>query len=180
MMDRINTESLNENNSQTGILTTPRFTHEAEERAVPVEKLPRARRTIRDILRSTVSSVWFLGIALITTVVLGAIGGAVAGLRDNQYQTESLPLAGAVTGEARADIAEPSGALITAAGEEQVETKNPVSRRNPISTSRPQVFWEKIQQADVPQGRPVARKVAVIGGSSGYWYRKRRVTESDN
>lgn len=179
-MERINTENLNENDSQIGILTTPRFTHEAEERAVPVEKLPRTRRTLRDILRRTVSSVWFLGIALITTVVLGAIGGAVAGLRDNQYQTESLPLAGAVTGEARADIAEPSGALITAADEEQLEVKTPVPRRKPIDMSRRQVFWEKIQQADDPQDRPVARKVAVIGGSSGYWYRKRRVSDSDN
>jgi hypothetical protein len=175
-MERINTENLNENDSQSGILTTPRFTHEAEERAVPVEKLPEPRRTVRDLFGTEVSPAWFLGIALITTLVLGAVGGAVAGLRDNQYQTESLPLAGAVTG----DIAEPSGALITAAGEEQVETKNPASRGHPISTSRRQVSWLRIQPADVSQGRPAARKVGVISGSSFYWYRKRRVSDSDN
>jgi len=179
-MDRINTENLNENNSQPPILTTPRFTHEAEERAVPVEKLPRTRRTLRDILRNTVSSVWFLGIALITTVVLGAIGGAVVGLRDNQYQPESSPLAGTVTGEAKADVAEPSGALVTAASEEQVETRAPVPRRKPAIMSPAQVSWARMQRPDVPQGQPVARKVGVISGSSLYWYRKRRATVADN
>jgi hypothetical protein len=178
-MDRINTQNLNENDSQTGILTPPRFTHEAEEQAVPVEKLPATRRTLRDTLRSMVSSVWFLGIALITTVVLGAIGGAVAGYRDNQYQTESSPLAGSVTGEAKADMTRASGALVTAASEEQVET-NPVSRRNPTSTSRRRVSWERIQQPGMSEGRPVARKVGVISGSTAYWYRKRRVNEADN
>ena len=180
-MDRINTANLNQNNSQTGILTTPSFTHEAEERAVPVEKLPGTRRTLGDIMRSTVSSVWFLGIALITTVLLGAIGGAVVGLRDNQYQTESFPLAGAVTGEAKSDIAEPAGALVTALSEEQqVETKTPVPHRQPTTASRRQVSWEKMQQADVSQGQPVARKDGVIGDPPVYWYRKRRVTEADN
>jgi hypothetical protein len=179
-MDRINTENLNENDSLTGILPTPRFTHEAEERALRVEKLPKTRRTLRDIVRRTVTSVWFLGIALITTVVLGAIGGAVAGLRDNQYQTESSPLAGTVTGEAKADMAGPSGTLVTAASEQQIETKAPVPRREPTTTSRRPVSWEKTQQADVSQGQPVARKVGVIGDSSFYWYRKRRVSGTDN
>jgi hypothetical protein len=176
-MARINTQNLNQNDSQTAVLTTPRFTHEAEERAVPVEKLPRTRRTLSDTLRSMVSSVWFLGIALITTVLLGAIGGAVIGYSDNQYQTESSPLAGTVTGEAKADVAEPSGALVTAPSEEQVETKNPVSRRNPTSSSRRQVSWASTQQASMSQSQPVARKVGVI---SDYWYRKRRVGQTDN
>ena len=180
-MERINTENLNENDSQNGVLTTPRFNHEAEEHAAPVEKLPERRRTLRGFLGTPVSPLWLLAIALVTTVALGAVGGAVAGLRDNQQPIESYSLGGTVTGESNPDVAAQPAAPVAETSEEQAGLKNRVRHRNAGRTYRQIPSSSlRIEEPDVSQGQPVTRKVGVISSSSLYWYRKRRVNVEDN
>ncbi|MEK6334083.1 MAG: hypothetical protein AABM67_03980 [Acidobacteriota bacterium] len=186
-MERINTENLNENDSQIGALATPRFTHEAEEHAVPVEKLPEPR-TVRGLLGTQISPYWFLAIAIVTTMFLGAVGGAVAGLRENQqpFELEAQPvesevLGGAVTGETYPEIAAQPAAPITVMSLEHPETKIRAMRRSTERTYRPiSSRTLRSEEADDSREQPVARKVGVLSGSSVYWYRKRRVNVQDN
>ena len=179
-MERLNTENLNENDSQIGALATPRFTHEAEEHAVPVEKLPEPR-TVRGLLGTQISPYWFLGIAIVTTLFLGAVGGAVAGLRDNQQPFESEALGGAVTGETNPDVAAQPAVPVTVTSLEQPETKIRATRRSAGPSFRVPARIVRTDDVDESQQQPVARKVGVLSGPTVFRFeRKRRVLVEDN
>ena len=193
-MERNNTENLNQNGSQIGELATPRFTHEAEEHAVPVEKLPE-RRTVRGLLGTQISPYWFLAVAIVTTMFLGAVGGAVAGLRDNQRpmtepMAEEYASGGAVVaGETNLEVAAEPAAPITVTSEppapvtvtsvDHQETKIRATRRSAEHTYRP-ISSRTLRIEVDSREQPVARKVGVLSNSSLYWYRKRRVNVEDN
>ena len=180
-MERINTENLNENDSQIGALATPRFTHEAEEHAVPVEKLPE-RRIVKGLLGTQISPYWFLAIAIVTTLFLGAVGGTVAGLRDNQQPFESDALGGAVAGETNFEVSAEPPAPVTVTSLEHPETKIRATRRGagPVFRQVP-ARTVSTDEVDEFRGQPVARKVGVLSGPTVFRFeRKRRVTVVDN
>ena len=182
-MERINTEALNEN-PEIGPLTTPSFTQEAEDQAVPVEKLPEPARANTGLFGTRILPIWFLAIGLVATLALGVLGGVLVGLRDNREQaTESSALVDTATGGSSTPQQLPAAAPATVASEKQVERKDPARSRDRRRVIHPRIPLSSPEppDPDVSQNRPVARKVGVITGYSSVEYpRRKRANQSDN
>jgi len=182
-MERFDTEKLNENDSVNALLTTPHFTQEAEDQAVPVEKLPEPTRANKGLFG--ILPVWFLVIGLVATLVLGVVGGVLVALRDNRQQpTESSSLAETPAGESNFTIPQQPGAAgpVNVTSQEQVARRNPGLRRETVHVRRQRVPLSPPEspEPDLSQNRPVARKVGVITGSASFEYRRTRANQSNN
>ena len=184
-MERLDTENLNENDSNIGFLSTPHFTHEAEEQAVPVEKLPAAETARKGLFGTRISSLRFLATGVLVTVVLGIIGGVLTGLADNRKPSTLSSVAESANGDDGAGLPKQGAAAEATinAGNDLTAHASPAARRRTLLVThrqKPSNSAELTQTEDSP-GRPVARKVGVITSSSSVEIRrKKKSDQSDN
>lgn len=181
-MERLNTENLNENDSNMGVLSTPHFTHEAEEQAVPVEKLPAAEVARKGLFGTRISSIRFLATGVLVTLVLGIVGGVLTGLADNRRPASLTSVAESANGGSLPKQAAAAEATINA-GNYETAHASPAAGRHTLRVThlRRASSSAELTQTEDPAERPVARKVGVITSSSAVEIRrKRKFDQSDN
>jgi len=184
-MERLDTENLNQNDSNIGLLSTPRFTHAAEEQAVPVEKLPPAEGGRKGLLGTRISSIRFLATGVLATLVLGVIGGVLTGLGDSREPATFSSVAESANGDIGSGLPKQlaaSEATINA-GDDETAHASPAARRRALHVIRQRAASSsaELTQTEEPSQRPVARKVGVITASSYVEFRRKKKSEqSDN
>lgn len=184
-MERLDTENLNENDSNIGALPAPHFTHEDEEKAVPVERLPAADVRRKGLFGTRILSIRLLAVGVLATLVLGVVGGVLTGLGDSRDPATPFSVTGTANGYSSWDIPKQPAApeATTDARDDETAQANLPARRPTLRVLRGQrpSSSAELPQTEEPSQRPVARKVGVITSPSYIEFRrKKKSDQSDN